>query len=68
MMKFIKKLWKQLNERKIIALDYSIEKRTFLINRQAENGSENNNEDEEDDDEEVDDDVEVEVPNTEQFL
>ena len=50
------------------ALDYSIKKRTFLINRQAENGSEHNNEDEEDDDEEVDDDVEDEVPNTEQFL
>ena len=50
------------------ALDYSIEKRTFLINRQAENGSEHNNEDEDDDDEEIDDDVEDEVPNTEQFL
>ena len=49
------------------ALVYSIKKRSFLINRQAETGSEHSNED---DEEVVDDDNEVEAPTRtlEQFL
>lgn len=53
------------------ALDYSIKKMSFLINRHAETGSEHSNEEDDEDDEEVvDDDNEVEAPNRtlEQFL
>ena len=41
------------------ALDYSIKKRTFLLNRQATNGTEHSNEKEEDDEDDDEDDEEV---------
>ena len=50
------------------ALEYAISKRTFLINRQATNDTENNDIEEEEEDDTDDVDEEIEVSNNLQIL
>ena len=56
------------DEMDLEALEYAISKRTFLINRQATNGTENNDIEEEEEDDTDDVDEEIEVANNLQIL